>query len=532
MSEVKLEGLSVNMDYMFTNKGVLKMSYDLKDLNGRNYVPYTYEHLNVALNILKENIGFNYKIGKLNLQEYSSEPRKFLNFLMEEFQPKNSLSIIKEWETKFGDKLLLINESVDSLIIESRINESWLGIESIITEGVLSWIGDKVKGAGEWVADKAKGAVDWGKDQVKQIKDKGVIGYVSDKATKVWNYVKDKIAAAWNCVKSGVECIMEGIRGIATSAIGTAVLAGVSFIPVIGQVTNAIIFGSLLLWDLYKMATGKKFEWFDIIIDAICLLSPVLGKVFKTAVVGIKSFAQFGVAAATKGGILAKVFNLFKSGLTTLGGFVTKAATWLGEKLGITSLANWGKNSGVQLTKISDEMSTGFKSVKGTSNISTSITKTGAAKALTSAEQVEYNKLLSSWKTQQKALGKNVSPGQGTRSSLMKQAQQNTATSTAKSGTFAQKTKDIWKGTTAKSLIVSPATSPATLFNITTAVGTTFAVTAAMCSALGLNGLTCKEKVQKGEVGEKELIAAQQQVSQGMDTAIQNVGIENLNFEL
>jgi hypothetical protein len=114
----------------------------------------------------------------------------------------------------------------------------------------------------------------------------------------------------------------------------------------------------------------------------------------------------------------------------------------------------------------------------------------------------------------------------------MKQAQQNTATSTAKSGTFAQKTKDIWKGTTAKSLVVSPATSPATLFNITTAVGTTFAVTAAMCSALGLNGLTCKEKVQKGEVGEKELIAAQQQVSQGMDTAIQNVGIENLNFEL
>ena len=46
MSEVKLEGLSVNMDYMFTIKGVLKMSYDLKDLNGRNYVPYTYEHLN------------------------------------------------------------------------------------------------------------------------------------------------------------------------------------------------------------------------------------------------------------------------------------------------------------------------------------------------------------------------------------------------------------------------------------------------------------------------------------------------------
>jgi hypothetical protein len=534
MNEVKLEGLSVNMDYMFTNKGVLKMSYDLKDLNGRNYVPYTYEHLNIALNILKENIQHNYTIGKLNLQEYSSEPRKFLNFLMETFQPKNGLSIIKEWENKFGNKLLLINESVDSLIIESRINESWLGIESIISEGFLDWAGDKLSGAKDWVVDKAKGAVQWGKDQAKQIKDKGLVGYVKDKASQVWNYVKDKIAAAWNCVKSGVECIMEGIRKLATSAIGAAALAGIQFIPVVGQVSNAIIFGSLLLWDLYKMATGKPWNWFDIIIDAIALLTPALARVFKTAVVGIKSFAQFGAAAVSKGGILAKVFNLFKSGLNTLGGYISKAATWLGEKLGITSLSNWGKNATAQLTKVSDEMVAGGKGVKGAAGakVSTNITKTGAAKTLSSAEQAEYNKLLSSWKAQQKALGKNATPGQGTRANLMKQAQQNTA----KPAGFAQKTKDIWKGTTAKSLVVSPATSPATLFNVTTSVGTTLAVTSALCGALGLNALTCQAKVQSGEVSEKELLAAQEkaktQVSQGMDTAIQNVGIENLNWEM
>lgn len=493
MSEVKLEGLSVNMNYMFTNKGVLKMSYDLKDLNGRNYVPYTYEHLNIALNILKENIQHNYTIGKLNLQEYSSEPRKFLNFLMETFQPKNGLSIIKEWENKFGNKLLLINESVDSLIIESRINESWLGIESIISEGFLDWAGDKLSGAKDWVVDKAKGAVQWGKDQAKQIKDKGLVGYVKDKASQVWNYVKDKIAAAWNCVKSGVECIMEGIRKLATSAIGAAALAGIQFIPVVGQVSNAIIFGSLLLWDLYKMATGKPWNWFDIIIDAIALLTPALARVFKTAVAGIKSFAQFGAAAVSKGGIIAKVFNLFKSGLNTLGGYISKAATWLGEKLGITSLSNWGKNATAQLTKVSDEMVAGAKGVKG-ANVTKNIAKPGAVKPGA------------------------VKPG-----------------ATKPTG-FVQKTKDIWKGTTAKSLVVSPATSPATLFNVTTSVGTTLAVTAALCGALGLNALTCQAKVQSGEVSEKELLAAQEkaktQVSQGMDTAIQNVGIENLNWEM
>ena len=92
MNNVYFEGISENMSYLFTNKGVTKISLELNDLNGKNYVPYTYENLNVAIDILKENIDFRYKTGVINLQEYTSHPRKFLNTLIEIFKPKNQIS--------------------------------------------------------------------------------------------------------------------------------------------------------------------------------------------------------------------------------------------------------------------------------------------------------------------------------------------------------------------------------------------------------------------------------------------------------
>ena len=125
MSQLRFQGVSHDLQYVFTNKGVTRISDQLNDLNGRNYLPYTYGNLNVAVDIMRENSNFKYKTGQIDLVEYSSESRKFLHQLTEIFQPDNTISILKEWEENFGSKLLLINESVDKLIIESRITESW-----------------------------------------------------------------------------------------------------------------------------------------------------------------------------------------------------------------------------------------------------------------------------------------------------------------------------------------------------------------------------------------------------------------------
>jgi hypothetical protein len=481
--------MSANLGYIFTNKGVSKLSYETNDLNGRNFVPYTFEHLNIASQILKENIDFKYKIGSLSLNEYTSEPRKFLNLLIEEFQPDNRISILREWEERFGNKLLLINESSDNLIIEERVNNAWDGITQIILEGLLGDIWGGIKSVGSavatgvsnltgWVKDKAVATKDWVVDQGKQIKDKGILGWAADKAKNVWNYVKDKIAAAWNCVKSGLECIMEGIRSLVTSAGGTAVLTGLSFVPVVGQVTNAVIFGALLLWDLYLMSQGKG-NWVNILVDAMALILPSAAKLLKSALVGVKSFGQLGAAAASKGGILAKVVNAFKSKLTTLGGYITKAATWLGEKLGMTTLANWGKNATAKLASLSDEMAAGAKGATGTAKTAatTGVKKTVAAgtkKTVTAnANKVAASKLGS--KASQEAM---------------------------KKATPLQQLKTIWAKNPK-----APIPPTGTIVN---AMGKSFLLTAGICAALGLDGFTCADRVDKGQVTPEQLKVAEE----------------------
>jgi hypothetical protein len=359
-------GMSVNMGYLFTDKGVVKMSFEQNDLNGRNFVPYTFESLNIALDIINENFNFKYKTGNISLTEYTSEPRRFLNFLVETLKPENTIKIIQEWETNHGNKLLLINESVDKLLIEQRVVDSWNSIKLIIEQG--EWynkVGDAIKSGAKNVynygKDFVKKGAEWVKDQDKLIRQKGFTQWAKESAGKVWGYVKDKIADVWNCVKSGIECIMEGMKKLVFSAGGTAILTGVSFIPVVGQITNGVIFGALLLWDIYKGLTGKGWDILSIIANSIAVLLPSLGKIVKTAFAGIKSFAQLGVAAVSKGGIFLKVFNLLKSGIGSLTKLIGQAAKFLGEKLGIKSLQSWGGKVQQKMSQMVDDMAAAAK---------------------------------------------------------------------------------------------------------------------------------------------------------------------------
>jgi hypothetical protein len=437
-------GMSVNMGYLFTDKGVVKMSFEQNDLNGRNFVPYTFESLNIALDIINENFNFKYKTGSISLTEYTSEPRRFLNFLIETLKPENTIKIIQEWETNHGNKLLLINESVDKLLIEQRVVDSWNSIKLIIEQG--EWynkVGDAVKSGAKNVynygKDLVKQGAEWVKDQDKLIKQKGFTQWAKESAGKVWGYVKDKIADVWNCAKSGIECIMEGMRKLVFSAGGTAILTGVSFIPVVGQITNGVVFGALLLWDIYKGLTGKGWNIISIIASAVAILAPALGKVIKTAFVGIKSFAQLGAAAVSKGGIFLKVFNLLKSGIGSLTKLIGQAAKFLGEKLGIKSLQTWGGKVQQKMSQMVDDMA---------------------------------------------AAAKNTTPKTTTPKPSLK-----------------SKVKDIWAKKPPKPI------PPGGV--IVDRVGKSFLLTTGICAALGLEGLTCQEKVGSGEITDEQLKQAQ-----------------------
>jgi len=442
-------GMSVNMGYLFTDKGVVKMSFEQNDLNGRNFVPFTFESLNIALDIINENFNFKYKTGNISLTEYTSEPRRFLNFLIETLKPENTIKIIQEWETNHGNKLLLINESVDKLLIEQRVVDSWNSIKLIIEQGewynpanIVNKVGGAIKTGAKNVynygKDFVKKGAEWVKDQDKLIRQKGFTQWAKESAGKVWGYVKDKIADAWNCAKSGIECIMEGMRKLVFSAGGTAILTGVSAFPLVGQITNGVIFGSLLIWDIYKGLTGKGWEYISIIASAIAILAPHLGKIVKTAFAGIKSFAQLGAAAVSKGGIFLKVFNLLKSGIGSLTKLIGQAAKFLGEKLGIKSLQSWGGKVQQKMSQMVDDMA---------------------------------------------AAAKNKTPKTTTPKPSLK-----------------SKVKDIWKK--------NPKPIPPGGV-IVDRMGKSFLLTTTICAALNLDGLRCQQKVESGEITDEQLKQAQ-----------------------
>ena len=486
-TKLSFEGMSHNLQYVFTNRGVVKLSEQLNDLNGKNYLSYTYNNLNIAIDIMKENFDFKFKTGQLDLVEYAAAPRKFLANIIEIYRPENSITLIKEWENIFGGDLLLINESVDRLIIESRITESWESFKVLLEQwyNPADWGRAIVKGGKNvlnYANEKTQQFTKWGASQINQIQQKGVWEYAKEKGVSLWGTVKKAVLSAYTCLRNNfVECLMEGIRAVVMSAGGIAVLTGISMIPAIGQIPTVIIFGALLLWDLYKMASGTyesgKYEWsvFDIVIDMVSLLLPALGKGIQAATMGIKTFAGLGAkAAVSKGGVLLKIFNLIKGGLVTLGGYITKAATWFGEKLGITSMKNWGVKSTIQLNKLTNEMIAG-----------------GGGKL--------KNKIVA-----------NVS-------------------SEIKPVSAGQKTKDFLNKAYRPALGNEiPATGV-----IVKSMRNTFLVTTAICAALGLNGATCTEKIESGEVTPEQYEAAKKEAEKQADIDMSNsMEADNSGLEL
>lgn len=386
---LQIEGISNNMRYLFTNKGVVSLTEELNDLNGKNVAQYTFENLNIAVDIMRENMEFDFLTKKINIQEYAFASRKFLNMLMETFDPDNKITIIKEWEIKFGNGLMLINESMDDVFRKSRVDESWNAIRTIVEQwyNPMTW-GSKiadvgkaaVKNVGKYAYDTAKSVKDFGASQYQQLKQiKNVDDfkkYLSDKAKSVWNRVKNGITKVWNCIKANpVECIMEGLRTVAFSAIGSGALTAVSFIPVVGQVSNALIFGSLLIWDAYKIYSGKyesgEYAWnvFDILFSMVSLLLPVGGSMLKQGAVGLRSFKDFGVMAVKKGGIFKTILNAIKSGGAKLARFIANAANWLGDKLGLEFLKNFASKATQWATKVSDDIIAGANSVAGAGTV-------------------------------------------------------------------------------------------------------------------------------------------------------------------
>lgn len=363
--DLKLLSISLDVKYVFTNKGIIETS-DIFRKRDTRFIEYTEENIPLAIEMVREYYQTFYKAGQISLLEYVNSPRKVLYNIVEILQPQGNTRLIREWEENHGNKLLLLNESSDKFILENRIDDAWGGINNIIMEWTLnpfnsefytgknwgeigSGVASGVKKGGQWVVDQGKKAVDWTVDQAKQIRDKGFFTWAGEKVTKVFNYVKDAISKAWDCLQANFfECLMEGIRAFTFSALGMGVMTVITFIEPIGAVADIAVFGALLLWDIYKMLSGKyesgpyKWNWFDIICDAVFAVLPLAGRAFKEAGAGVKTMEQLGTKAATEGGIFKKVLEALKGGLSKIGTAISRGVKWVGEKLGLEFLTKIG----------------------------------------------------------------------------------------------------------------------------------------------------------------------------------------------
>ena len=460
MKTLQFQGVSQNLKYIFTNKGIVPISNTILKESDYKFIDYSFENLNLAVEIMMEHNELFYKNGVIKLTEYTTASRKFLNNLVEIFQPQNSIQILSEFETKVGSKLLLLNESVDKNIIENNVKNSWNYLKLLVEDEVkwynpLSWNWKKgAQNVANFAQQAATDVKDWGKEQVKQIKQKGIGTYLKDKASSIWDSVKNAVKSAYKCLTNNfAECLFENLRKAAMSPVGMGVMVGLSYaIPGVGQVPDIIVFGSLLIWDVYKMLSGKyesgeyAWGWGDIIIDSVMMLLPALGPILKGLLGGVKSIGQFAAKAFTKGGALMKAFNLLKAGASKLIGFIGKASAWIGEKLGLT----WLKNIGPRAESVVSNM-------------------TKELEAASAAGRTFKPK---------EALTQTIKKGQQT---IQKAGQE-----LSKKGS---QLKQFFKD--GKLLNPVPVVARKT--------GKVIVLTAAFCASMGVDGYTCEEKAENGE---------------------------------
>jgi hypothetical protein len=211
---------------------------------------------------------------------------------------KNQISVINEWENKYGKNLLFINESSDRTDLRKVFENSWKGLNTLYAERLI----DSLILERTWLQ--------WG-----------------------WDNIKSTISKAFTCAKGSgyIDCFMEGLRTIATSFLGVAVLTGVSFIPVIGTIPNVIIFGALLIYDIYKMMSGKKWSISDIIVDIVSLLAPALAKGLGAYTKGLTNFYGLGTLAGK--GTFGKVIQTISKGIGKLATYIGESVAYFSSKL-------------------------------------------------------------------------------------------------------------------------------------------------------------------------------------------------------
>jgi hypothetical protein len=340
----------MELDFYISKNGRYMMLEDnIYDKALNRYANINEVSFSDLIDIVGENITFLAQDVKSDLKEISSFTRKAAYRVVECFtETDKKLSLMMEYEVKFGGSLL--TESVTNPKVIVAETWGWIKEQSLILEWTLNPFNKDFYSGSNW-KDVGKSAV----NTAKSVGNSVVSG-----AKAVGNAILhpiDTLKAGWNWIKeNGLGALMEKIRDGLYSGIGTAIQIFLQFTGV-GNVAVGIVWGCMLVYDLYLAFSGKDFSWMDILFDVLGIISGGAVKVLKGAmkVAGItksmpmaKGVQTLATNPATKGFMatvgkgIGKVFSMLKQagnwlaqklGIKWVSGVMTKAETWLSENL-------------------------------------------------------------------------------------------------------------------------------------------------------------------------------------------------------
>jgi|694.fasta_scaffold19273_7 hypothetical protein len=237
------------------------------------------------IDIIGENVEYMVQNLKSDLREMSSFTRKNAYNVFEYFESDKKLSLMMEYEVKFGTSLL--NESVANPHKVIKETWDWIKEQTKILEQTFNPFNKEFYTTSNW-KKAGKNVVDDVKSSAKSVGN--AILHPIDTAKKGINFVK----------KEGLGGVMEYIREFLYSGKGIAVQIFAQMTGV-GNLAVGVVWGAMLLWDLYKVFSGKDWDWLHIVFDIMGIISGGLVGGLKTAMSGVKIAKGGGVQGMKTG---------------------------------------------------------------------------------------------------------------------------------------------------------------------------------------------------------------------------------------
>jgi len=237
------------------------------------------------IDIIGENVEYMVQNLKSDLREMSSFTRKSAYNVFEYFESDKKLSLMMEYEVKFGTSLL--NESVANPHKVIKETWDWVKEQTKILEQTYNPFNKEFYTTSNW-KKAGQNVVNDVKSTAKSVGN--AILHPIDTAKKGIDWVK----------KNGIGGVMEYIREFLYSGKGLAVQIFAQMTGV-GNLAVGVVWGAMLLWDLYKVFSGKQWDWLHIVFDVLGIISGGLVGGLKTAMSGVKIARGGGVQGMKTG---------------------------------------------------------------------------------------------------------------------------------------------------------------------------------------------------------------------------------------